>query len=711
MSIEVPGGQGVQAGERNVQVNVFGTPAPVASSLVIGNVPQEPPAFQPREDLLSVVRAAGPGVSVVRSVIGMRGVGKTQVAAAYARECIDAGWRLVAWVNAEDTAKALGGLAEIAARLGFGQPDAPLGDTGKLVRSHLEADGDRCLLVLDNLDSLAPLRPYIPAAGKAQVVITSTRTLSLGTPVTVDVFTEDEALKFLTERTGRDDAEDAVALSREFGYLPLALAQAAAVIAAQHLTYQVYLGRLREFPLVNYLTPHDDDPYPRGLAAAILLSLNAVTSADQTGLCRDLLDLIAVLSPAGVNRTILHAVGPAGALSRAGILPRRGKTKKERKSAQAQAIDAALGTLASASLLSFSADGSTVTAHRLVMRVIQEQHADDVRAAITARACALLLAVAQSLGEPWQERQAGRECVSHITALTENTGPALRDDNPLTTKLLILRGVALQYLSTLGDTPIQAAELGTVLLADCTRILGSDHLLTEVVSNDVAATYTTAGRYDDAITLLQRNLAIKERGAINAGPVALEMRVNLANAYAGAGRSHDVISLLEETLAYCERAPGGANTYTLAARNNLASAYQETGRHDDAIALHQQTVTDRERALGSTHPLTLRTRNNLANSYQVAGRVDDAIALHEQNLSDLERIVGPANPDTLGSKNSLAMTYLKEGRIGEAIPLFEQALAGCERVLGHDHLETVRVRNNLANARQQAETKGDTALA
>src|SRR6185437_831034 len=134
---DVAGSQGTQVGDHNVQVNfLFGGRRP-SGPVVAGNVPQAPPAFQPREDLMVQLRAAGPGVSVVRAVTGMRGVGKTQLAAAYARECIAGGWRLVAWINAEDTASVLAGLEVVANRLGIDRPGTALEAIGTEVRNRV----------------------------------------------------------------------------------------------------------------------------------------------------------------------------------------------------------------------------------------------------------------------------------------------------------------------------------------------------------------------------------------------------------------------------------------------------------------------------------------------------------------------------------------------------------------------------------------------
>ena len=59
------------------------------------------------------------------------------------------------------------------------------------------------------------------------------------------MFSVDEALALLDGRTGLSDEAAATAVAAELGHLPLALDQAATVIAGQQLGYAAYLARLQ----------------------------------------------------------------------------------------------------------------------------------------------------------------------------------------------------------------------------------------------------------------------------------------------------------------------------------------------------------------------------------------------------------------------------------------------------------------------------------
>ena len=668
---------------------------PAASDqVVVGNIPQPPPGFQPPTDLLTDLDRADAGVSVAHAVAGMPGVGKTQLAAAYARAKLAAGWRLVAWVDAEDPGSLLSGLAAVADAAGLSDDGSGRDPAaaGALVRQRLEADGDRCLLVFDNASDPEALRPFLPVGGAARVLVTTTRQpeVDLGTSVQVDVFGADEAREFLGERTGLD-AAGAAAVAAELGHLPLALAQAASVIAGQHMESGTYLERLRALPVDEHVLEAEGQPYPRGVAEAVLLSLEAVRAGNQGGACTGVMELMAVLSAAGVPRDLLHAAGRAGVLIRGGnrVAP--------------DTVDGALAQLAERSLVTFSLDGQTIIAHRLVMRVVRDGLARRRRLTTACRAAASVLEARARALAGSQDRPAARDIARQVTALLNNTsGHAGQADEGQPSVLLRLRFLALYHLIELGDSAQQAVAVGEPLVADLERMLGPDHPDTLNSRNSLAAAYQAAGRVAEAILLFELTLVGRERRLGGDHHDTLTSRNNLAAAYQDAGRVAEAVLLFELTLAARERRLGADHPSTLNSRGNLAAAYRDAGRPAEAIPLLERTLAGRESVLGLDHPDTLNSRNNLANAYRDAGRGAEAIPLVERTLAARERRLGEDHPSTLNSQNNLAAAYRDAGRHAEAIPLLERTLAARERLLGADHLKTLASRNNLAAAYRDA---------
>ena len=499
---------------------------------MVGNIPRLPPRFQPRPDLLAELTRAASGVSVVHATTWAQGVGKTQLAAAYARAKLAAGWRLVAWVDAGNARSLLAGLAVVADAAGLGN-DSSWRDTaeaGRAVRDRLEADGDRCLVVFDNASDPDMLRPFVPTAGAAQVLITSNRQsmAELGTSVQVNAFTAEEALALLGGWIGHVDDSEAAPVAAELGYLPLALAQAAATIAGEHLACGTYLQRLRELAAGESMIQGQGPPYPHGAAEAVLLSLDAVRAGNEGGVCAGVMELMAVLSATGVPRDLLHAAGQAGVLVR----------RWRRSPVSAALIDQALERLAERSLLTFTLDGQVVIAHRLVTQVVRDGLVRRGRLAAACRAAAFVLDTRAGVLDGAPDRMAARDILEQVTAVVENaTGPAAEADDELARAMLSLRLWALYHLDELGDSAPQAVAVGEPLAADFERLLGPDHADTLGSRNNLAAAYQAAGRLAEAVVLFEQVLAARERLLGPDHADTLGSRNNLAVAYQAAGRS------------------------------------------------------------------------------------------------------------------------------------------------------------------------------
>ena len=381
--------------------------------VVVGDIPMEPSCFRSRVGLLAELDRASAQVSVIHAVTGLHGLGATQLAAAYARAKLAADWRLVAWVNGADTGSLLAGLAAVADATGLADGDSGRGvtDAGAAVRHWLETDGDRCLLVFDDVSDPEVVRPFVPVGGAARVLITSNRqsAANLGSIVPVDVFSADEASAFLAGRTGLDDEAGAAAVAAALGHLPLALALAASVMAGQQRGgYAWYLDRLQAVPADVSLMGDDGQPNSLSLARAVLLSLQAVRAADRTGICTRVMEIMAGLSPAGVNRELLYSAGQAGVLASGGRL------------VAADLVDRVLEWLSGRSLLTFSLDGQTVVMNRLVARVIRNGLARRGRLTAAYEAAAFVLDVYSRALVGSQDRRAVRGILQQVTALLDS---------------------------------------------------------------------------------------------------------------------------------------------------------------------------------------------------------------------------------------------------------------------------------------------------
>jgi tetratricopeptide (TPR) repeat protein len=535
--------------------------------VVVGDIPDPRPGLQPRPVLLRRLNQAGQTVVLT----GPQGAGKSQLAAIYARARLASGWRLVAWVDARDSDSLLAGLNAVAEATGLPVGDSRPGtaDAGRAVRHWLEADGSGRLLVFDDVRDPASLRSFIPAAGAARVLITVAREspVELGTRLLVGAFSAEEALALLDRRTGMADQAGASAVAAELGYLPLALDQAAGVIAGQHLSYEAYLARLRALPARDYLARGEEGEEqlgPPGADEAVMLSLEAMSAADRLGVSTGVMEFMAMVTPAAVRRDLLHAAGQAGMLLGGG------------RRVAASMVDQALERLSERSLLGFSLDDQVVSVHSLVARVVRGWLARRGRLATACRAVASVLEGAAAAPGKSRDHRAARELIGQVTALLDNAGgPAEDTGEKLDTTLMRLRLIALDARSSL------------------------------------AAAYQDAGRVAEAIPLFEQTLAGRERLLGPDDPDTMRTQNDLARTYRAAGRVADAIPLVERTLAARVRLLGADHSSTLASRNNLATAYRATGRPAEAIPLFEENAAACERLLGADHPRTLASRHSL----------------------------------------------------------------------------------------------------
>jgi hypothetical protein len=409
----------------------------------LGVVPAQAECFQHRDvaDAVDSAISAGGTVVVCQVLAGPGGVGKTQLAASYARAAWDAGSvDLLLWVNAGSRAGIVSAYSQAAAEVTGADAADPEKAAGRLL-TWLETANQRWLIVLDDLADPADMRGLWPPSSPSGRVLVTTRRRDAALVgegrhmVDVGLFTPGEAAVYLTAKLaahGRADLPAEVdALAADLGYLPVALAQAAAYVADLDLDCASYRARLsdRRRSLAD-LVPEDSglpDDQRSTLETTWSLSVEQADALRPAGLARPMLELASLLDPNGIPQAALTSP-PALAY----LTQHRGESDP---GAEADAQDAgdALRSLHRLSLADI--DGSdtgsrVVRVHNLVQRATRENMpAQRLEGAALAAADALLAArsnVERDTALAQALRSSGTTLVGHAGKLLWQLPTAIR---------------------------------------------------------------------------------------------------------------------------------------------------------------------------------------------------------------------------------------------------------------------------------------------
>jgi tetratricopeptide (TPR) repeat protein len=213
-----------------------------------------PEHFLGRDADMAVVEAAlarYEGRVAITALHGLRGVGKTTLAAAYA-EKHKSDCRATWWLRAQSESTLRADLVGLGVRLNWVAPDAKEEAAVGAVLERLRHEGGGILLIYDNALHADSLRPFLPVGGAAKILVTSNahNWRKVAAPVEIKLWPKEIGADFLIARTGRTEQRAAAeALSHALHGLPLAHEQAAAYCEDLNVGFADYLKRFEAEPL------------------------------------------------------------------------------------------------------------------------------------------------------------------------------------------------------------------------------------------------------------------------------------------------------------------------------------------------------------------------------------------------------------------------------------------------------------------------------
>jgi hypothetical protein len=222
--------------------------------IALSNVPIRVPLhFLGRDDALAAISTALGGYEgrvAITALHGLRGVGKTTLAAAYA-ELHRGDYRATWWIRAQTEPTMRADLVALGIRLGWIGAEDKEEPSIAVVMERLRLEGEGVLLIFDNAMDADAIKPYLPRGGRSQILVTSNAHAWRGVaaPIEIRLWPKQIGADYLVARTGREKERAAAeALSEALAGLPLAHEQAAAYCERLDISLAEYRKRFEAAP-------------------------------------------------------------------------------------------------------------------------------------------------------------------------------------------------------------------------------------------------------------------------------------------------------------------------------------------------------------------------------------------------------------------------------------------------------------------------------
>jgi len=599
----------------------------------------------------------------VITICGNGGIGKTQIVLKYI-ELYKEKYNSIAFVNAfnSDTL-----ISDYAKYLNIDNDENTISN----MRHWTNINKD-WLFIFDNVDNenlKANFRKnYMVDPTNGHIIITS-RLKNWDKKISLDLFSEDESIKFLEKKTKLNDLENSRLLSKELGNFPLALEQAGAYIKSGS-SYQEYIELYRDDKYkLHILDDKQPDEYHSTIVKTWNISINRILNQAS----KDLLNIISFFAPNNIPIRIFDE----GKI----YLPNSIKNIIEDKFNCKKMYE----YLDRYSLIIY--DKGFISIHKLLQEVIKLQINQNKW---YIYAFNLLY---NSFNYDYNKQNTWENCIeiiSHVLNIIEYTNEkSLEIVNTayLFNKLAIIYYYQGKYeeTETLYFKALKIRE----------KVLGLNHPDTAESYHDLALLYKTQGKYEKAETLYLKALKIREDVLdLNHPDIAISYN-DLALLYKSQGKYEETETLYLKALKIRKKVLGLNHPYTALSYNNLAALYNKQGKYEESETLYLKALKIYEEILGLNHPYTALSYNGLALLYYNQVKYEKAETLHLKALKIREDVLGLNHPDTASSYNNLAGLYKSQEKYEEAETLYLKALKIYEEVLGLKHPSTKTVRENL----------------